>query len=53
MPDKPLVYHDFVLELTDLQADGAFKVRVSGETPSGRKERPMLSWSGRASASVT
>jgi CHAT domain-containing protein len=39
MADKPLIYHDFVLELTDLQADGTFKVRVSGETPSGRTMR--------------
>ena len=39
MPDNPLVYHDFVLELTNLQADGVFKVRVSGETPSGRTMR--------------
>jgi hypothetical protein len=35
MPDKPLIYRDFNIELTDLQDNGTFKVRVIGQTPGG------------------
>lgn len=35
MADQPLTYVDFNVEMTDLQADGAFTVRVLGQTPGG------------------
>jgi len=35
MADQPLTYEDFNLEMTDLQEDGTFTVRVLGQTPGG------------------
>lgn len=35
MADQPLRYEDFNLEMTDLQEDGTFTVRVIGQTPGG------------------
>lgn len=35
MGAKPLIYRDFNIEMTDLQDDGTFKVRVIGQTPGG------------------
>jgi hypothetical protein len=35
MAAKALTYRDFNIELTDLQADGSFSVRVLGQTPGG------------------
>jgi hypothetical protein len=32
---KPLTYRDFNIEMTDLQADGAVRVRVVGAVPGG------------------
>lgn len=35
MADEPLTYEEFNLEMTDLQEDGTFSVRVLGQTPGG------------------
>lgn len=35
MYNKPLIYRDFNIELTDLEDNGIFKVRVIGQTPGG------------------
>lgn len=35
MADDPLTYEDFNLEMTNLQEDGTFNVRVIGQTPGG------------------
>ncbi|RME49692.1 MAG: CHAT domain-containing protein [Chloroflexi bacterium] len=35
MAGQPLTYRDFNIEITEFQDDGAFKVRVIGQTPGG------------------
>ena len=42
MPKKPLTYRDFNIELTDLQDNGTFKVRVIGQTPGGEMRSDEL-----------
>jgi len=32
---KPMVYHDFPIEMSGLKEDGSFEVRVTGQTPGG------------------
>ncbi|WP_406699463.1 CHAT domain-containing protein [Singulisphaera sp. Ch08] len=47
MPDRPMTYRNMDLEMTDLGADGAFRVRVVGQSPGGEMradeaERPVF-----------
>ena len=43
MADQPLTYRDLKIEMTDLKADGTFKVRIIDEAPNGRTMRSNAS----------